>query len=635
MEQNLQKIFAQLETAGRDGDFEKCLKLTDKILSALPEDQDALRCKITCLIHLSKFKDALKLIDKSSGYLFEKAYCLYRLDQFEQSTQVLNSLSQSEVRVRELQAQIHYKCERYREAVDTYTLLVGEASDEFSNDRQANRAAALSLGSVTHSTNVPTHTFEQCFNTACCLLNSGCGQEATDMLVQAEELCRQSLLEEGYAEEEIEEELGVVRVQRGYALQIQGRSKEALELYSAVLKLRPDDITQTVVASNNIIVINKDKDVFDSKKKIKALVSEGSSKRLTRAQKMTILYNRCLFALQTNQLEQCRELVSSFSASFPHCDLKVLANVALFCRERKLGEAIECMNSHLTSQSTSDVTLHLTLAQLYSQQGHLDKAAALLGSVPHVSRHLGVVSTLVSLYTGLGEVARAVQILDSAVEYWKREGEAEWKQVMLESGKYKLVHCKPQEAAVVLEELRKQSSDDIRVTALLISTFSRYNPKLAEDLSRSLEPNASLRNSSVDIDTLEQMPSFRHSRRQVHKPEAADRQSDKSVAKQRKRKKRKPRLPKNFDPNTPADKERWLPLRERSYFRRGKRKGFIGAGRGSQGATIASASLMAQLDASKPKNTDSGGAKMEPVSPRAKPATQPQKKKPKKKKGKW
>lgn len=76
-----------------------------------------------------------------------------------------------------------------------------------------------------------------------------------------------------------------------------------------------------------------------------------------------------------------------------------------------------------------------------------------------------------------------------------------------------------------------------------------------------------------------------------------------SVLKTPRKKKRKPRLPQNVDPNVHVDKERWLPLRERSYFRRGKKKGFIGSARGSQGATLASASLMAALDANKPKTS--------------------------------
>jgi len=44
--------------------------------------------------------------------------------------------------------------------------------------------------------------------------------------------------------------------------------------------------------------------------------------------------------------------------------------------------------------------------------------------------------------------------------------------------------------------------------------------------------------------------------------------------------------PKNFDPKATPDPERWLPMRERSYFRgrrKGKKKEQIG--KGTQGAT--------------------------------------------------
>ncbi len=147
------------------------------------------------------------------------------------------------------------------------------------------------------------------------------------------------------------------------------------------------------------------------------------------------------------------------------------------------------------------------------------------------------------------------------------------------------------------------STLSLKVTALLISAYSRYSPKLAEDLSASLGPSTIT--TPVDVDNLEHMPSFRHSRRAVVKE--TNNNSKAPLIKTPRKKKRKPRLPTTFDPNSPIDKERWLPLRERSYFRRGKKKGFIGSGRGSQGVTTASASLMAALDANKPKpSTDTG-----------------------------
>ena len=81
-----------------------------------------------------------------------------------------------------------------------------------------------------------------------------------------------------------------------------------------------------------------------------------------------------------------------------------------------------------------------------------------------VCRYLGVMSTLVSLHTGLGGVGSAAHTLDTAVEYWRSRDEAVHRQLMLEAGKYKLVHCGPQDAVTVLEQLHKQLPKDIRVS---------------------------------------------------------------------------------------------------------------------------------------------------------------------------
>lgn len=51
------------------------------------------------------------------------------------------------------------------------------------------------------------------------------------------------------------------------------------------------------------------------------------------------------------------------------------------------------------------------------------------------------------------------------------------------------------------------------------------------------------------------------------------------------------KLPKNYDPKVTPDPERWLPMRERSYYRgrkKGKKKDQIG--KGTQGATAGASS---------------------------------------------
>ena len=619
-EPNLPRLFLQLQLAGEDGDHEKGLKISEKILSISPGDPDALHCKLVCLTHLSKFQEANKLIDsfnkksEKPQFLFEKAYCLYRLEKYAESQKLLARLPKSEVRVQELQAQILYRLEQYSEAKSVYADLVKECSDGFTSEREANFAAAQSY-SVDHLDggsqleSLPSDTMEQSFNAACCYLAVGRPRDAERALETAEQQCRESLLEEGYTDEEIESEMSVVRVQVGYALQLQDRNKEAMLVYNAILKQKPDDVSQLVLTSNNVIVLNKDRDIFDSKKKAKILANEGTSKKLTSFQKLLVLFNRCLFALQTNQLDQCRELVGKLESTKPSHDLTILAKVALLNRERKVSSCIECLDSHLRSNQKSNVVLYTTLAQLYLSQGHQDKVCAVLRLIPSLPRYLGVVSVLVSLYNSSGDVDNAVCVLDEAVVFWTKQEQSESNQtvvrsLMMESAKFKLQNCGPQSAAIVLEKLHTQYPSDLKVIAMLISAYSRYDAKKAEELSCSL---AEFKVSQpVDVDALEQMPSFRHSRRQQQKPDVKEQVStDKKqpLVKAKKKKKRKPRLPKNYDPAVAPDPERWLPLRERSYYRKGRKMGYSATARGTQGTSAASASLMAQLDASKPKAT--------------------------------
>ena len=628
-EQKLVRLFSQLQVAGEDGEYEKGLKIVGKILSIVPEDPDALHCKIVCLVQCSKFSDALKIVDslsrksgkdaaRAGAYQFEKAYCQYRLERYEESRKTLASLPQSEERVRELLAQIAYRLEDYEKASSEYSSLVKQCSDDFDSERQANYAASVALGgkesseaSVIESLRVDT--MEQCFNKACCLLSAGRGREAEEVLTRAEELCRESLLEDDYTEEEIEGELSVVRVQLACALQMQGKGKEALATYNSVLRQKSGDSPLSVVASNNILVLNKNHDVFDSKKRVKILANEGTSKKLTQAQKVVILYNRSLFALHTNQLEQCRQLVSEMKSAYPTSEQTILAEVGLLNRERKVAQAIALLDTHLKTHLTaSGPLLWFSLAQLHHTQGSTAKVCSVLGSLPALSSHVGVVCVLSALHTAMGSTDAAIEVLDQVVSFWARAQKSSSVQSLLRSlmfynAQYKLDHAQPQGAAAVLEKLHETYPDDLKVQARLIASYSKFDSRKAEAVSRSLPEFSGA--ERIDVDALEQMPSFRHTRRQLQKPDAAEKlgisgtsvgEAGTKEKKQRKKKKRKTKQPKKYDADKKPDPERWLPLRERSYFRKGRKRGFAPL-RGSQGLSHVSAALSAQLDASRPK----------------------------------
>lgn len=105
--------------------------------------------------------------------------------------------------------------------------------------------------------------------------------------------------------------------------------------------------------------------------------------------------------------------------------------------------------------------------------------------------------------------------------------------------------------------------------------------------------------SNIDIDLLESQFSLMNSKYGKAKTTAGADQTQvkspglksgdkKQEVVQKKKKKRKVILPKNYNPNVQPDPERWIPLRERSYYR-GKRKKKNAVGKGTQGAVSYSA----------------------------------------------
>lgn len=75
-----------------------------------------------------------------------------------------------------------------------------------------------------------------------------------------------------------------------------------MAVYSKVLKNKPPEADLVAVASNNILCINKDQNIFDSKKRVKSMKTEGADAKLTQAQRRDMSINQCLFYLLTGQV---------------------------------------------------------------------------------------------------------------------------------------------------------------------------------------------------------------------------------------------------------------------------------------------------------------------------------------------
>ncbi|XP_063277462.1 signal recognition particle subunit SRP72-like [Prinia subflava] len=604
-------LWSEVNRCGQNGDFARALKSVNKILQINKDDVTALQCKVVCLIQNGNFKEALVVINTHTKVLtsdviaFEKAYCEYRLNRIESALKTIQSASQQTDKLKELYGQVLYRLERYDDCLAAYRDLIRNSQDEYEEERKTNLSAVVAAQStwekvVPEDLGLREATYELCYNSACALIGQGKLNEAMKKLQKAEELCCQSLSEDSdVTEEDIEAELAIIHGQMAYIMQLQGRTEDALQLYNQIIKLKPTDVGLLAVIANNIITINKDQNVFDSKKKVKLTNAEGVEHKLSKKQLQAIEFNKALLAMYTNQADQCRKLSASLQSQSPEHLLPVLIQAAQLCREKQHAKAIGLLQDFADQHPANAAEIKLTMAQLKIAQGSVTKACMILKSIEELQHKPGMVSALVTMYSHEEDIDSAIEVFTQAIQWYQQYQPKSPVHLSLirEAANFKLKHGRKKEAINDLEELWKQNPKDVHTLAQLISAYSLVDPEKAKVLSKHL-PSSDTMSLKVDVDALENSHGATYVRKKAGKLTGDSQQKEQGQGEvKKKKKKKKGKLPKNYDPKVTPDPERWLPMRERSYYRgrkKGKKKDQVG--KGTQGLTTTGSS---ELDASR------------------------------------
>lgn len=74
---------------------------------------------------------------------FEKAYCLYRLNQVLDALKIVENVPNPSLKLKELKAQILYRLEKYEECFSVYRDIIKNSHDEYEDEREANFAAVV------------------------------------------------------------------------------------------------------------------------------------------------------------------------------------------------------------------------------------------------------------------------------------------------------------------------------------------------------------------------------------------------------------------------------------------------------------------------------------------------------------
>jgi signal recognition particle subunit SRP72 len=635
-EQRFQAVMIAVKRHFDNEEFDEALPLVTKAHEAFPSNSAVLRSRLFTLLNLSKWAEALKVCEKYSSadedLSFERAYCMYRLNQFQEALDILSkskSRQEDGERLARLEAQVGYRMANYETCASMYEkmfrddaedtgLLVNAIASYVSGEKPEK---ALSL--LSKHEELLESSYELCFNVACALLDEGRLKEAEERLAQAKEICVKELMQdmEEESEDALEdnEEIAAIQVQLACVQQRSGDIESAKALYEQVLKPRSGqsevDVTVLAVACNNLVSLRPEgKSLFDSLKRINVASKESLDFKLTRKQTVEIAANKCLLLQQARRLEEARRELDCLGQSCPGHPRVAVVKAALAFKDKKAKQCEEILDAYLQEHPSHEEVI-LPLAQLYAQQNRHDAAVEVLAKLPLTSRAKPkTLEAIVSLHLRQKAFSKVVECLKEAITFWsskQQEGdelaEHSLGQVLrLAARLSSQIKDQAFAAEVYKLYLEKIDGSDPEVLYGLVQALASSDPQRAVEYAQRL-PVPSF--DHLDPEELEQAPipkitAVLANRKQKEK-EAGEEGEDKKA----RRRKRKPRYPKGFNPDSPGpppDPERWLPKRERAEYKKKMKKRDKHLFRGPQGASVASEDAFrktgpstAQLEASK------------------------------------
>ncbi|KAJ0971066.1 hypothetical protein J5N97_019025 [Dioscorea zingiberensis] len=650
----LEDLFSTLNRHIQSFQYDLAAKVADQILAVSPGDEDAVRCKVVALIKSDAIDRAMAAINAFKGLpidlKFYKAYCLYRQNKLQEALDTLDGQERNTM-VLLLESHILYRLGRMDACLENYEKLQKFKIDSI--DVKTNIIAALvSAGRASEVQGMmdalkvkPSSSFDMAYNVACSLIQNKKYLDAEQLLLSARRIGQEALMEDDFADDEVEAELAPIDVQQAYVQQLMGHTQEAIESYDSIIIRNLADASSLAVATNNIVALKGTKDVADSLRKLDRLIEKaggtqhvqlanGLDYKLFPRQKEALYSNRLLLLLQANRLDQAQELVSLLQDMFPESITPVLLQAAVLVKGKKVSKAEEILGQFADRFPDKSKPVLLARAQIAAAAGHSQISADSLAKIVDIQHMPATIATIVSLRERLGDINGATAVLDSAIQWWKNAMTEDNKLGIItqEAATFKLNHGLENEASQLYEELVK-SHGSVEALVGLVATAARSDLDKAESYAKKLRALSGLK--GINVENLEKTSGAKH----VEGAHVGKAEVSKEVKKARaKKRKRKPRYPKGFDPANPGpppDPERWLPKRERSTYRP-RRKDKRSQVRGSQGAVVkekheASSSANMNVANSKPgqsaSNVSKGGSQNAANSDRPKASTSKSRKK--------
>lgn len=394
--------------------------------------------------------------------------------------------------------------------------------------------------------------------------------------------------------------------------------------------------------------------------RLSELVPEANigNSRLFQHQAVGVLRNQHANALQCFKQREVKDKTTALLKEDPRPSIdleRVYSGYFSAAAKSKSVADKEALKKTLTvlEKRPYDVGLLLTVIHLYVQAKNYDSAIDVLhkffkyvesaGGADHHHEDVryapGLVALAVALYRTQNRRRDARAELGRAAAYWQGVPGNSSATLLREAGAELLRSSRPADlatAGAAFERMVAQNPGDRAARAGLVASFARTDYAKAEPHLAALTPVEEL-TAGIDVSALldagvaafppaAAAPPSRKRKPEEEDEEAAARAGGKAGRGQQQQqqqpaqKKRKPRLPKGHDPAARPDPERWLPMRDRSYYKPKGRKGkkraaestqggavAAGAGAGGEGETLSLAGGAGQIRVEKAPQGGSGG----------------------------
>jgi tetratricopeptide (TPR) repeat protein len=235
--------------------------------------------------------------------------------------------------------------------------------------------------------------------------------------INRKELCVLQCKEEEFEESEIRDELAVIQFQKGYAKQMLNLTEEAKEIYTQLIKTKPNDIVSIALSGNNLVTLReKGTDIFDSEKRIKFANSSKVVAKLSPKQKRSLNLNSLLIHISLEKFEDCNNEVKILAEQYPDSDIAPIVVASLLYKEKNYEGAIKTVTDFIEKYPKNCLRCKLMLAQMQISRNNFKESIQTLLKIDSIKYELSVIAAICSLYLRLNDIEGCVKYLDEASE---------------------------------------------------------------------------------------------------------------------------------------------------------------------------------------------------------------------------